>query len=67
MVVVLPAPLGPSRPKHSPRGDLQVEAADRLDGRPAGVRLDQLRAADRGVHGGQDSDAAAGRVQAFPN
>ena len=28
MVVVLPAPLGPSRPKHSPGADLEVEAVD---------------------------------------
>ena len=48
MVVVLPAPLGPSRPKHSPRGDLQVEAADGLDRRLARVRLDQAGAADGG-------------------
>ena len=28
MVVVLPAPLGPSRPKHSPAADLQVQPGD---------------------------------------
>ena len=31
MVVVLPAPFGPSRPKHSPRLHLEVEAIDRHD------------------------------------
>ena len=28
MVVVLPAPLGPSRPKHSPRRIVEVEPVD---------------------------------------
>ena len=52
IVVVLPAPLGPSRPKHSPRFDHQVEAAHGLDRRPAVVALDQVGAADGGGHGG---------------
>ena len=46
MVVVLPAPLGPSRPKHSPRAHLEVEAVDRHD---VAVALDQRAAGDGGV------------------
>ena len=49
MVVVLPAPLGPSRPKHSPRADLEIEPGDRDD---VGEALDQTAAAD----GGRDID-----------
>ena len=52
MVVVLPAPLGPSRPKHSPRRDLEVEA---VDGEHVGrVALHQAAAADGEVgHAGR--------------
>ena len=49
MVVVLPAPLGPSRPKHSPGLDLQVEAVDGIHGRrPGGVAFAQIAAENGG-------------------
>ena len=40
MVVVLPAPFGPSRPKHSPARHLEVEA---VDGDDVAVALDDPR------------------------
>ena len=49
MVVVLPAPLGPSRPKHSPAWISQVEAAHGLDF--AVVGLAQAAALDGDAHG----------------
>ena len=39
MVVVLPAPLGPSSPKQHPFGHLEGDAVDRRDG---GVLLDEI-------------------------
>ena len=39
-VVVLPAPFGPSSPKTSPRGDVEVDA---VDGDEVAVALDQAR------------------------
>ena len=44
-VVVLPAPLGPSRPKQMPRRHLEVDAVDGLD---VAVVLDEARAAESG-------------------
>ena len=49
-MVVLPAPLGPSSPKHSPWPDLQVDAVDRMDRAvSARVFLAQVLDADRPV------------------
>ena len=44
MVVVLPAPFGPSRPKHSPALHLEIEAVDRDD---VAVALDEPAAPQR--------------------
>ena len=50
MVVVLPAPLGPSRPKALAQADLQVEPANGLD--VAFVGFEQIAAANRHIHEG---------------
>ena len=42
MVVVLPAPLGPSRPKHSPRSTSRSSPRTASTGGFAGVRLDEV-------------------------
>ena len=59
MVVVLPAPFGPSRPKHSPARDLEIEA---VDGDDVAVALDEPRAArgERRVTAGHRVDRVAG-------
>ena len=49
MVVVLPAPLGPRRPKHSPSFDLQIEAAQGFDFGVVG--LAEAAALDGDAHG----------------
>ena len=48
MVVVFPAPFGPSRPKHSPALDFEVQAAHGLNF--AVVGLAQVAALDGGGH-----------------
>ncbi len=53
MVVVLPAPLGPSRPKHSARGDFEVEA---VDGHHIGEGLAHSAQKQRGRFGGYVGD-----------
>ena len=63
IVVDLPAPLGPSRPKQTPRRHLEVEAVDRGD---LSVALD--RAADRyrgAAHAAEHTAVAAG-TRALP-
>ena len=47
-VVVLPAPFGPSRPKTSPPGDVEVDA---VDGDEVAVALDQSADADDRIGG----------------
>ena len=49
MVVVLPAPLGPSRPKSMPSGDLEGDAVDGTGGLVAlAVDLDEVGDLDDG-------------------
>ena len=59
MVVVLPAPFGPSRPKQMPSGTLKDTPVHRGDG---GILLDQITDfEDRLVHGSwQESPANTG-------
>src|SRR5262249_4287569 len=52
----LAGPVGAEQPEALARGDLQVEAANGLDWWAPRVRLDELRAADRGVHEEENSD-----------
>ena len=54
MVVVLPAPFGPSNPKHSPGRMLEIESPHRLD--LAVVGLLQALAADGGFHTRNDTE-----------
>ena len=60
MVVVFPAPLGPSKPKHSPLGDLEVQP---IDGDDVGIAFDEAAARDRGGRGMHPSHSMqAGRL-----
>ncbi len=52
MVVVLPAPLGPSKPKHSPRSMVEIEAVDRIDRHgPGGITFTEVATENGGNHG----------------